>query len=213
MTDATEQPLAVSAPPSDAKSFEGEVELQLSDIEGGLASLPRAKVAQAVSFGGGALVIAMVAYRWNEGKDHTMLAVIGLSILVLLFLNRNPARKIAKRVYASLPPEARRISVRVSDEGITLRSSGAETELEWSQIWKLNETRNVVVVFTSRQNAQILPKRAFSESQLVKLRTLAKERIVQHTEPFLTPELTKRLIVWTVTFAIVWMIWYLFGRK
>jgi hypothetical protein len=190
----------------------GEVELRLSDVEAGLASLPRAKIARAISLGGAALVIAMVAYRWHEGKDRQTLAVIGVALLALLFVNRNPARKIAKRVYDALPEEARRIGVEISARGILLRSSGAESELAWSSIWNLVETREVIVVFTSRENAQILPKRAFSESQLATLRTLAKERIVKHDEPFLTPELRKRLFVWLAVFAIAWAVWFFFGR-
>lgn len=65
----------------------------------------------------------------------------------------------------------------------------------------------------SRENAQILPKRAFSEAQLIELRTLAKQRIVVHDEPFLTPELQKRLMLWSTAFAIAWAIWYFFGRR
>jgi hypothetical protein len=213
MTDATEQPLDTPSSASNESTLGGEVELRLSDVEAGLASLPRAKVARAISLGGAALVIALVGYRWYEGKDRSMLAVIGAALLGLLFVNRNPARKIAKRVYDALPPEARHIGVLVSDEGILLRSSGAESSLAWSSIYKLVETREVIVVFVSRENAQILPKRAFSEAQLLELRTLAKQRIVTRDEPFLTPELQKRLMLWSMAFAIAWAIWYFFGRR
>jgi hypothetical protein len=214
MTDATEQPLDTPPPStSNPGTLGGEVELRLSDVEAGLASLPRAKIARAISLGGGALVIALVGYRWYEGKDRTMLVAIAAALLALLFVNRNPARKIAKQVYESLPAEARRIGVLITEQGILLRSSGTESELAWSSIWKLVETREVIVVFVSRENAQILPKRAFSEAQLVELRKLAKARIVEHHEPFLTPELQKRLFVWLSAFAVAWTIWYFFGRK
>lgn len=194
----------------------GEVELRLSDVEAGLASLPRAKVARAISLVGGALVLGMVAYRWHEGRDRVTLAVVGALLLALLFSNRNPARKIAKKVYDALPAEARRIGVQITESGIVLRSSGAESELAWESIWKVAETREVMVVFVSRENAQILPKRAFSESELSRLRELSARKITPHSEPFFTPELQKRLFVWLAVVSVVWTAWYfysLYGKR
>jgi len=212
MTNETEPPIVPATPISPSADL-GEVDLTLSDIEAGLASLPRAKIARAVSVGGALLVAAMVAYRWHEGRDRTTLAMVGVAVLVLLFVNRNPARKIAKRVFDALPLDARKIAIKVDESGLLLRSSGADSKIPWSDIWKLVETNEVIVVFLNRENAQILPKRALSESQLSLLRTLSKQKVVVRHEPFFTPELYKRLLVWSSIFAIAWVVWFFFGQK
>jgi hypothetical protein len=212
MSTATEQPLE-NPPPSATTESAGEVELKLSDVEAGLASLPRAKVARAISLGGGLLVIAMVGYRWYEGRDHVTLALVGAALLALLFLNRNPARKIAKRVYDGLPPDARKIAVTVNDQGLQLRSSGSESELLWSEIWKITQTREVLVVFLSRENAQILPKRALSDANLVRLQELSAQKIRPRSEPFFTPEVVRRLTTLTLVAIVAWCVWFFFGKR
>ncbi|MGC4067718.1 MAG: YcxB family protein [Polyangiaceae bacterium] len=211
MSSTTEQPL--DARPSPAANHPGEIELKLSDVEAGLGSLPRAKFARFVSIFGALLVVAMVAYRWQEGRDRTTLTLVGLAILALLVINRNPAGRIAKRVYDSLPKEARRIAVTLNDDGLVLRSSGAESELAFADLWKITETRDVFVVFVSRENAQILPKRALATTDQDRLRTLARQKIVRRDEPFFTPQLQKRLTIWTLIFAVVWAAWYFFGQR
>jgi hypothetical protein len=212
MSAAAEQPIV--PPASSAKTnAANEVELTLADIEAGLASLPRAKVARGIALVGATLVVAMVGYRWYEGRDRTTLLVVGAALLLLLIVNRNPARKIARRVHDSLPEDARKIAVSVDDDGVHLCSGGAESLLPWSGIHKLVETRDVVVVFVSRENAQILPKRALNAVELIRLRELAKQKITAHEEPWLTPELTKRMLYWLLTFVVVWSVWFFFGRK
>jgi hypothetical protein len=211
MSSTTEQPL--DEPLNTASKKPGEIELKLSDVEAGLGSLPRAKFARFISIFGALLVIAMVVYRWQEGRDRTTLTLVGIALIALLVINRNPARRVAKRVYDSLPPEARRIAVTLKDESIVLRSSGAESELNFAELWKLTETREVFVLFVSRENAQILPKRALTELDQDRLRTLARQKIVKRDEPFFTPELQKRLMVWTLVFAIAWAAWYFFGQR
>jgi hypothetical protein len=211
MSSTTEQPLDEDR--NQRAETPGEIELRLSDVEAGLGSLPRAKFARFVSIFGALLVIAMVAYRWQEGRDRTTLTLVGLAILALLVINRNPAGRIAKRVYDALPPEARRIAVTLNDDGLVLRSSGAESDLAFADLWRITETRDVFVVFVSRENAQILPKRALTATDQDRLRTLARQKIVKRTEPFFTPQLQKRLTVWTLVFAIAWAIWYFFGQR
>jgi hypothetical protein len=212
MSSDSEQPIAPTQHAAETE-IGGEVELTLLDIEAGLASLPRAKIARAIALVGASLVIAMIGYRWYEGKDRVVLLIVGVALLALLAFNLNPARKIAKKVYESLPADAKKIAIGINNEGLVLRSGGAESEVPWSAMWKLVETREVLVVFVSRENAQIIPKRAFSKAQLTRLRELAAQNILGHDEPWLTPELRKRMMLWLLSFVVVWAVWFFFGRK
>lgn len=190
----------------------GEVTLTLSDIEAGLSALPRAKVARIVVWGGAVAVATLVVYRYLQGGDRTSLVVIGIVMIGLLLVNRNPSRRIAARIHASLPEDARRLRVSVSEQGFSVTSSGNESLLAWSKVLRCVESRNVFVVFLSRRDAQILPKRAFTEAELSAIRGWARTNIIRHDEPWFTPALRLRLMVWLVVFALVWIAWTYLGR-
>jgi hypothetical protein len=190
----------------------GEVVLSLADVEAGLSALPRAKLARAISWVGATAVIGMVAYRWLEGRDRTSLVIIGVLLLGLLFTNRNPARRIAKKVYASLDDASRRMRLQVDELGFRVASNGNESVLAWSEVRRCVETRAVFVVFVSQHDAQILPKRAFSDADQRLIREWSKSKIVTRAEPWLTPELRKRMLIWLVVFAVVWTAFTILGR-
>lgn len=203
-------------PPASTATKTGEVTLTLSDIESGLAALPRARVARYIVGGGALAVIALVAYRWNEGRERTPLLVIGAVFLLLLLMNGNPAKRIAKKVFASLPEESKTIRVSVDEDGFGVTSSGTESRLPWSDVQRCVETREVLVVFVSQHDGQILPKRAFTESQLESIREWSKSKIVKRdatAEPWFTPELRRRMMVWIVVIALVWTAFVMFGHR
>jgi hypothetical protein len=134
-------------------------------------------------------------------------------LLVLLFMSRNPAKRIAKRVYDSLPPDAREMAIQVDEEGFRVTSSGNHSPLPWSQVRRCVDARGVFVVFVSKHDAQILPKRAFSDADIASIRQWSKSKIVKHDEPWLTPELRVRMMIWLVVFALVWTAWTYFGNR
>jgi hypothetical protein len=204
---------AKTSEPSASASPTGEVTLLLSDIETGLSALPRAKVARYVAWGGTAAVVAMVAYRWVQGYDRKSLVIVAVILLVLLASSRNPAKRIAKRVYASLPEDAKRLRIAVSEQEFCVTSSGNESLLPWSDVRRCVEARNAFVVFVSQHDAQILPKRGFSASDLQAIREWSRTKIVKRDEPWLTPQLRLRLMVWLAVFALVWIAWTYFGHR
>lgn len=199
--------------PSTTEPIAGEVTLTLADLEAGLSALPRAKVARIISWIGGAAVIGMVVYRWMEGRDRTSLIIIGVVLLGLLFSSRNPARRIAQRVYAGLDASSKQLRVAVDEAGFRVASSGNESLLPWTEVRRCVETRQVLVVFVSQHDAQILPKRAFSAADLASIRQWAKTKVIARNESWLTPELRTRMMIWLVVFALVWTAWMYFGKR
>lgn len=202
-----------SSPANSEQPEKGAVTLTLSDIEAGLSALPRAKFARLVAWGGGIAVAALVAYRWIEGRDRTSLLVVAVVLFALLAINSNPAKRIAKRVYSSLPEDSKHLRIFADEQGFRVVSNQNETRLDWGDVRRFVETRHVLVVFVSQHDAQILPKRAFNESELTAIRGWASTKIRKHDEPWLTPELRMRMMIWLVVFALVWIAWTYFGAQ
>jgi hypothetical protein len=197
------EPIPQSTTPTDLQVIEGSARLELRDIEEGLGSLPRARIARWLGLLAPVLATAIMVYRWEEQRDRMMLgAVTGLLILSLLFM-RNPTKRLAKRVFASLDEEAQKLTVRIDAEGIHLESSGNQTLLLWPQIWQVTESRGTILVFMSRANAQIIPKRAFCDSELTQFRAWVRASLVPRHEPWLTPDLRRRLTIWLVIVILV----------
>jgi hypothetical protein len=194
----------------------GEVTLTLSDIEAGLSVLPRAKVARTIAWGGALAVVGLIGYRWMEGRDRTSLIIIAVILLGLLSINRNPANRIAKKVYASLPEDSKTLRVSVDEAGFRVNSSGNESLLPWTDVQRCVETRNVLVVFVSQHDAQIIPKRAFSPAELQAIRKWSQTKIVKHqmpSESWFTPQLRTRMMIWLAVFAVVWAAFMTFGNR
>ncbi len=200
-------------PPATASAAIGAVTLTLSDIEAGLAALPRAKVAKAISWVGTAAVVSLVAYRWMEGRDRISLVVIAVVLLGILLVSRNPAKRIAKSVYSSLPEDAKTIRVSVSEEGFRVASSGNESMLPWTDVQRCVDARTVLVLFVSKHDAQIIPKRAFTSNDLDAIRRWSQTKIIKRDEPWLTPQLRTRLMIWLLVFALVWTAFTLYGNR
>jgi hypothetical protein len=192
-------PTETSEPSStDEGMLGGSADLRLSDVEEGLASLPRARLARWLGVLAPALASAIILYRWEEKRDRMLLGGVAILTIVALIFIRNPTKRLAKRVFNSLSEEARHVEIRVDSEGIRLGSSGGQTDLPWSSVWKVTESRNTLLVFVSRTDAQIVPKRAFSEQALGRFREWVRTSVTPRREPWLTPDLRRRLTVWLV---------------
>jgi hypothetical protein len=191
----------------------GEVTLTLSDIEAGLSALPRAKVARTISWVGTVAVVSLVAYRWMEGRDRMALVVMAVVLLGMLLVSGNPAKRIAKGVYSALPEAAKTIRVSVSEEGLLVASSGSEAKLPWTDVQRCVDARTVLVLFVSKHDAQIIPKRAFTSSDLDAIRKWSQTKVVQSNEPWLTPELRSRLMIWLLVFALVWTAFTMYRNR
>ena len=52
----------------------------------------------------------------------------------------------------------------MNQEGIISRQNGEEVCVSWEQVVRVLETKNLILVYTSRVNAFILPKEQFEAS-------------------------------------------------
>jgi hypothetical protein len=193
---------------SEARPIQATVVLTEADIEEGLSSLPRARATRLLGALTPIAVAVLLLYRWQEERDRTLLAGVAiLMVLALLFL-RNPVRRLAHRVFASLPEAARRFELRIDEQGVVIISSTEESPLPWSEIWRVRESKKSFMLFVSRQDAQILPKRSLTSEDIARIRTLAARQVRPHKEPWLTPELRRRLLLWALVIVVASLAMY-----
>lgn len=194
MTIASDEPRVV----------EVNFELQLTDVEQGLASLPRARLSKMAGWFGVVAVVAVIGWRWHEGRDPRLLTVVGVLLIAALVWGRDPTKRIAKRIYDALPIQERQVSLSCNDEGVRLQSGDSSTLVTWPEVARVLEARKSFLVFASRTNAQIVPKRVLTTEQVIAFRELAKHHVVPRREPWLTDALFRRILIYGLVFAAIW---------
>jgi hypothetical protein len=192
MTQASPEPQVV----------EIEFELQLSDVHRGLAVLPRARLSKWVGWAGVLAVLGIIGWRWHEGRDPRILAIIGIVLISFFILGRDPTRRIAKRIFDALPAESRQVKIRFDEAGVQVDSNDAQS-LGWSNVTRVLDSRETFMIFASRTNAQIIPKRAMTPEQIRAIRGLVARRVVTQREPWLTPALVRRVLIYTLIVAAI----------
>jgi len=196
MTQATGDPQVV----------EFDFELQLSDVHRGLTVLPRARVSRWFGWIGVLAVLAIIAWRWHEGRDQTTLLVVGALLVTFFLLGRDPTKRIAKRIFEALPTEARKVAMRLDESGIQVDSGDAQL-LEWKNVTRVIDARETFLIFASRTNAQIVPKRAMTAGQVRATRDIIARHVVTQREPWVTPALVRRVLIYTLIFAALWLMY------
>ena len=190
--------------PETSQFVEVNFELQLTDVEQGLATLPRARLSKMVSWFGVVAVVAIIGWRWHEGRDPKLLGIIGALLIAALVWGRDPTKRIARRIYDALPEQDRQVVLRCDDEGIHLQSGESSTLVNWSEVARVLEARNSFLIFASRTSAQIVPKRVLTTEQVSTLRRLIQRHVVPRREPWLTDAIFKRVLIYGFLFAAIW---------
>ncbi|MDO7906324.1 YcxB family protein [Paenibacillus sp. JX-17] len=98
----------------------------------------------------------------------------------LLFYSRSSISRKSKKAFASDPLIQLPSKYRIRDEGLDYENESGSGHVDWEQIYKAGETRNLLLVFISSNRTLILPKRSFqSDGDITAYRKLMK----QHLEP------------------------------
>ena len=184
-------------------------DLQLVDVERGLSSLSRARFARLFAWLSMLVVAALVAWRWREGHNPTVLAIVGVVLVAILFLSRDPAKRVARRVFDALPPEVRHVELTLSNAGVSLQAGETRTDTAWSSIVKVVDARHSFLLFESRTHAQIIPKRALISEQYAILKSLVEAHVVPQSEPWWTPEVLRRAVLYALLLTGLWMFYRL----
>lgn len=106
----------------------------------------------------GALMI--VAFSMGRGVLFLIAGIVVLAYLPWTLF-------IKSRQQALLTPAFKKpLHYKLDDEGITVSQDDSEEKQEWGQIYKAVSTGKSIIVYTSKVNASIFPKRDLGESRV-----------------------------------------------
>jgi YcxB-like protein len=108
-------------------------------------------------------------------------AVMGIAILVfallLPVLRPIAARLATARTFSASKFMHCQITAEIDDEGTRFTYSSGTSDTKWNGYTDWGETGDMFVLFLSDRFVRILPKRAFSESDLTSLRALLERKL------------------------------------
>lgn len=103
-------------------------------------------------------VMGIVVYTWGEMSLMYSMVCILMGIVILCYIPLNlwfHAKIQLDRTEALRNTQ----HFTVGEKGITISQAGEEATLEWSKIYKVVETKSNVLVYSTRINAYVFPKR------------------------------------------------------
>jgi len=83
----------------------------------------------------------------------------------------------AKRDFKKHPHMAGPKLLRVGDEGFGLESDNSSSKSNWSLITRFRETPHVFMLYVGARNFMIVPKRAFSSTELDQFCALVRQKV------------------------------------
>jgi hypothetical protein len=127
------------------------------------------------------LVVLWVAfsatYSALGGTISKALLPVVMSAAFAVFLFAWP-RLTARRLVRSIAHGGdAHVAYRFDHEGLTIRAAGVTTTLAYRQLVRVREVRTALLLYTTSQLANIVPKRAFSQADLPRVRAFLAPRL------------------------------------
>lgn len=105
------------------------------------------------TFGAVLIVFAVLSQRW---------AILALGIIMLLYLPWTLFIKSRKQILSN-PSFQEPLQYTLDDEGLTISQGGEEAKMAWEDMYKAVSTARSIILYTSRVNATIFPKREIGD--------------------------------------------------
>ncbi len=93
--------------------------------------------------------------------------------LIFSFVIPASVYKQAKRNFNSIARLSEFITYLFTPEMIYINGESFKTEMTWDKFYKIKELKNWILIYTNKNNAHVIPKDSFSESQLIRFREIA----------------------------------------
>lgn len=107
-------------------------------------------------------VLAVTIVTWGEVELTYSVIYIALCILFVCYMPLN--LWIHARIQIQRSEALRNTQhFTVDEEGVTISQSGEEATLEWKQVYKVVGTKSNLLVYSTRVNAYVFPKRDLGE--------------------------------------------------
>jgi hypothetical protein len=159
------------------------------------------------------LVLAIVTLSSAESVSEPSVLVplvctsAFVAALVFTLLRRAP-RGWAKRAFADNGLATQRY--RFDEQGLSVDSDLRKVQLAWPALPNHLETPKSFVVYSSSQTIFVIPKRAFDDVSLPRLRQLLQARVPRQREP---NRALVRLAIWVVALVLFLSIWHVLGTN
>jgi hypothetical protein len=159
------------------------------------------------------LVLAIVTLSGAASvtEPSVLLPLLGTSAFVaaLVFaLLRMAPRSWAKQAFADNGSATQHY--RFDEQGLSVDSDLRKVQLAWPALPNHLETPKSFVVYTSSQTIFVIPKRAFDNASLPRLRQLLQARLPLRRE---RNRALIRLMIWVVALALFLSIWHVLGAS
>lgn len=100
------------------------------------------------------------------------LAVL-IAVYLLTYFN-------AKKNYTAERGASEQVEYEFNDELLLIKGESFQSQLTWNKIYKLTQTKKWLWIWTNRQLAIPIPKRAVSSEHIISLKKIAKANKVKH---------------------------------
>lgn len=108
------------------------------------------------------LTFVMAGYMYSRGQSNYTLIYAVLGIVFLIYFPLDSKFKSAVQIAA---PNGLKDGIRYqfTDEKIKVSVGEESVELTWDQIYKMQSTKTLILIYTSRKHAYILTREAVGE--------------------------------------------------
>ncbi len=134
-----------------------------------------------LSLVGGVLLILGTLYLYfklAEGETNSLISYLTPLLMGVLFISLPLLQ--AWLVWRGNPSVKGAISCWADEEGFSVQTTNSDTKIKWPALIKFRETRNLFLVYPSKQMCYLIPKRAFTDDGQVKeFRELLRRKINQ----------------------------------
>jgi len=122
------------------------------------------------------VVYTIINIAATKGSYYDFIPMtVGLSILPLMtYLS-------AKRNYKANSRISETIEYHIKPSLLTLKGESFTTDYTWNQLYNVNQTRNWVIVWQTRQVANFIPKRNLSVEQIAELKKILDKHLVRNS--------------------------------
>jgi hypothetical protein len=116
-----------------------------------------------------------VSLGGTPGQMVLPVLVCGIVVVFLFVQPRLTARRLVQAIAPGQGAD-RKVSYRFDAEGLTISTAGSTTTVAYRKLVRVREVKSALLLYANPRIANIVPKRAFSEADLSRVRTFLAKR-------------------------------------
>jgi hypothetical protein len=183
---------------------EGTLRLSAEDLDRGAAEMPE-RASQRLRlrlYGVGTLLFGLIVGAVSGGPFavRALWIALGLGLLVYAQLKR-PNQGTSQ--IAAMSDEEREVSYRFDADGVRITTPVTDVSLRYAALQRQVEGQSAFLLYVKRRVAQIIPKRAFDQAQLERIRGWLRLSVPARRRPKL-PRVALLGVVLVVLCLVVW---------